>query len=668
MKTKLFWLAALCLGAMLQSCAYYNTFYNTEKNFREGLAENKKRLGDKPTAQEIQKFDLTIEKASKVLQLYPNSKYADDAVLILGQCFFYKQEYLKAQRKFDELIANFPKSNLAPASRLWLAKTNIELRDYAGAERVLRELQKQPRRGGLNEEAQSLLGEIYFRREMYSLAAQEFEVASKELDDKTLRGRSLMRLGECYRKLGNLRGAVESFRLATSLGGDQDFKFQSSFHFAIALKEEKQYDEALKIFQSLLSGFPTYKDIPLVKVQIADAYHGQGKVAEAKSLYEDVIETHARSEAAAAAYFYLGEIFERDEGNLAKAQESYDKVRKENVRSEKVNEATQRSKSVAELIKLKQSITDLEKQLQPLQPVNGLLGSGEKPAPAVADTTAVPRSRRLGNVKTPAATPQATPEKIANQLAMNKIQIAQLYYFQFNQMDAAIPVYFDVAEHYPDTPHAPQALYSLAYIFEKMSNRAATRDSIMQVLAQKYPNSPQGKEARRLLGAAQETTVVTVASSEIADFLKAESMLFDEKEPRRAIAAHQEFIAKYPLSSYLPKSFYAIGWIYENRLGENRQAFDVYSQLIEKFPDSDFAKEVRVKFALAEKEFKKSTGAAAPVSAVSGAASDSTKLKESANDADKAEEEAQKKLLEEKEDLPIRKPPQKDDQPDAKRE
>jgi TolA-binding protein len=676
MKTRLFFFVFICCGAILQSCAYYNTFYNTKKNFREGLAENKKRVGDKPTAQEIQKFDATIEKASKVLQLYPTSKYADDAVLILGQSFFYKQEYLKAQRKFDELIANFPKSNLLPTARLWLAKTNIELRDYAGAERVVRELQKQPRRGGLNEEAQLLLGELYYRQGMYSLAAQEFEAASKELGDKTLRGRSLMRLGECYQKTGNTNGAVESFRLATSLGGDQDFKFQSSFQFAIALKEEKRYDDALKIFNSLLSEFPNYKDIPLVKVQIAGAYHGQGNVAEATRLYEQVIELHARTEAAAAAYFYRGEIYERNDGDYAKALESYEKVRKENVKSEKVGEAARRSKNLAELTKLNQTMADLEKQLQQMR-------SGETPGPAPTnDTTAAPRSRRSGAAKPAAPAGQPTVAGISAELAKTKIQIAQLFYFQFERLEAAIPVYREVAEHFPDSPHAPQALFTLAYIFENLNKRPAEADSIVRLLAEKYSASPQGAAARKKLGLAIADQSASAGSqpSEKADFLQAEKILFDQKEPARAVEAYQEFITKYPLSTLLPKSLYAIGWIYENRLGENRQAFEVYRQLIEKFPNSDFAKDLRVKIAAAEKQFKsaelqKSTGtnAAATVlgdaAGLNAAANDSARAKAELDEREKAKAELQRRLLEGEEDLPIRKPPKQDnDKPDLEQE
>jgi len=57
-----FWALCICLS----SCAYYNTFYNTKKFFNEAKKERERRKGDRPSSQELQKYDKTIEKASKI--------------------------------------------------------------------------------------------------------------------------------------------------------------------------------------------------------------------------------------------------------------------------------------------------------------------------------------------------------------------------------------------------------------------------------------------------------------------------------------------------------------------------------------------------------------------------------------------------------------------------
>ena len=128
------------LAGVFSGCVYFNTVYNTKKLFHEAKKEREKRPGDEPTSTEITKYNQTIEKASKILELHPNSKYVDDAVLILGECFYHKKDFIKAKRKFEELTSYFQESEYFDVGRLWLARTNIKLEDYINAKFQLTEL------------------------------------------------------------------------------------------------------------------------------------------------------------------------------------------------------------------------------------------------------------------------------------------------------------------------------------------------------------------------------------------------------------------------------------------------------------------------------------------------------------------------------------------------
>src|SRR3990172_3049444 len=157
------------------SCAYYNTFYNTKKLYKEAKDERDKRQTDVPGPTEKKKYDDTISKASKILEFHPNSKYVDDAVMILGECFYYKEEYIKAQRKFQELIKFFPESDFYFNAKVWLAKTNIKLNDYASARLILTELtEKTKLKKDIREESKFLLGDLYFQQKNYKEAEREY--------------------------------------------------------------------------------------------------------------------------------------------------------------------------------------------------------------------------------------------------------------------------------------------------------------------------------------------------------------------------------------------------------------------------------------------------------------------------------------------------------------
>src|SRR5262249_61137097 len=64
-------------------------------------------------------YDKTIQGATKLLVQYPNSKWCDDGMLLIGRSLLAKGDYQGAQLKFDELRKNFPKSDLKDQATFW---------------------------------------------------------------------------------------------------------------------------------------------------------------------------------------------------------------------------------------------------------------------------------------------------------------------------------------------------------------------------------------------------------------------------------------------------------------------------------------------------------------------------------------------------------------------
>lgn len=606
-----FWQIA-ALAAMifaLHGCgAYFNTFYNTKKLYKEALEEQKRRGADnKPTSTEIQKYDKAIEKASKLLQLHPKSRYVDDALLLLGECFFYKQEYLKAQRKFQELITIFPKSGLVPRAQIWLAKTNIELNDYAGAELVLNELQQREKKGELFNQAQYFLGEIHFRQERLPEAAKAFLAVARKLGDEKLRGTAYMRLGECCMALQQYDLAAGALRRASAIAKNGvDFTFRARLQYADALKNDHQLNEALNVLNDMLKEFSTHRDLPLVKLEIADCTRLQGKIETAIKQYADVIENHQRTDASAAAYFALGEIHERYNGDYSKAKECYDNVRRESGRSDKVTEAASRSKALGDLIQLKETIATLERQREAVargQADSSRLAvtvKGTASNTSQRSISHVPRRARNAAALQEAARKSDDPHKLAAELAKSKILLAELFMFNFNNPDSAMREYLDVFEFFPQTEYAPQAMYSLAYILGDAPATLAMRDSILQVLADEYGNTPQGRKAKRQLNGADTSALVVSSPPNL--FRQAEERLIAQNDAKSALQFYQEFLQRQPDSKLAAQSLYAIGWIYEHRLSDNKQALAAYKKLIETYPDSPMARQVRPKVTAVEQK------------------------------------------------------------------
>jgi len=607
---------AILLAALLiaSGCGgYYNTFYNTKKVYKEALEEQRRRPANenRPGSGEIQKYDKAIEKASKLLQLHPKSRYVDDALLLIGECFFYKQEYLKAQRKFQELLTLFPQSGLAPRAQLWLAKTNIELNDYAGTEQVLRELEAREKKGEAVNQGHFLLGEIYFRQKQYAPAAKEYEAAARKLEDAKIRGEAYMRLGECCLELKQYDLAATAFRRAgATIKNNLNLQFQARLQHAVALKKHQKLNDALSALNTMLKEFSTHRDLPLVKIELAECTRLQGKIESALKQYTAIIEEHQRTEASAAAFFGLGEIFER-RSDFVKAKENYDNVRRESSRSDKLAEADRRSKAIGALMKLKENVATLERQRRVL--------SGEQAATTrVADNGDNNNEKKESDVRKPISRiprrarnvdPEALsgslaskdPEKVAAELAKSKILLAELFLFNFSRPDSAMREYLDVFEFFPQTEYAPQAMYSLAYILGDAPATLVMRDSILQVLAGKYGNTQQGLGAKRRLG---RSDTVALAQGLPELLRQAEENLLKEKNPKRAVQLYEEFLQRQPDSKYAAQSLYALGWIYEHELADNKQALAAYKKLLEAYPESPMARRVRPKVTAVEQPAK----------------------------------------------------------------
>ena len=117
MKNKIFPLIIL----LLWGCAYYNAFYNAKMYYNQGVEQKKKGNPAYKTS-----FRKSAEKCEKVIAWYPNSKWMDDAVYLLGVNLYEIDEYTKAEKKFKELLEYFPDSPFVPWAYLYLGKIYLK--------------------------------------------------------------------------------------------------------------------------------------------------------------------------------------------------------------------------------------------------------------------------------------------------------------------------------------------------------------------------------------------------------------------------------------------------------------------------------------------------------------------------------------------------------------
>ena len=114
-------------GWVCSGCVYYNTFFNARQTYREAEEQQQRSGVEVATGAVAQKYSEAVKKASKVLQNHPKSKYADDAILLIGKAFYNTGEYARAKEKFIELATVFRESPLIPESHYYVGMCEYQL-------------------------------------------------------------------------------------------------------------------------------------------------------------------------------------------------------------------------------------------------------------------------------------------------------------------------------------------------------------------------------------------------------------------------------------------------------------------------------------------------------------------------------------------------------------
>ncbi|KAA3616532.1 MAG: hypothetical protein DWQ05_12440 [Calditrichaeota bacterium] len=593
-------LLSLLIG--LNSCAYYNTFYNTKKYFNDAMKTLKNEEETEKVSSNVRnEFNKTVKQASKVLQFYPDSKYVDDSLLMIGQSFFYMHDYHKANRTFNELLENFPTSEFVPQTKLWLAKTQLMLKNYDQAEVKLKVIIEKEKKKNIRNEARYWLAECNYAQEKWAQAGKTYRDGVNQLKDRRLKVKSYLRLGEINGQLGKYESSAEFYQDASETTKDANVQFDAMLQFGKAFKQAKDYDRAARIFLNLIDKFYSHKEVGSAKLELARTYYAKGERENALEWYKVIIEDHPRTEAAVGAYLELGMYEETVRFDYDKAQEHYTKAKTQSSTGEAVIEVGKRLEDLKLLIKYQKQIAQLNAQIASVianadaadsSAVDSVEFAEEKNEDAEFDRVDSnrPAKSRRSIKKNQKRLTAADLDSLNSVLVDQKVALAELFLFQYEKPDSAFVQYLDILGTETGDAQRALAFFALAYIFDEYDKKITMRDSLYHILAKNYAGTTQGRAAAKRLGLQVNRVEIT---ADMQRFQALEDRLFHEKQAQETLHNLEKFIHDFPDTELQPKAMYSMGWIYETHFKKPEKAYDVYKDLIEKHPNSEYAKNVK---------------------------------------------------------------------------
>ena len=237
--------------------SHYNVYWNGMDQLRQGVKEYQSTIvdnyslvlpvynyGDKANTATISQYsDIGITKASKTIQKHSmvfNSKeyvkWIDDAYLLIGKSYYYKQDYGMARRTFQFVIKTYNKNEIKYEAMLWLGMTNVQMKDFKRAEPMLDMLLNKIQTG---EAPEKFEGPINLAYAQFYILQQKYDAAIPNLKRSiilnpghTLKTRCLFILGQIYQRNGDHALALKKFKSVIKRNASFEMEFNAKINMA----------------------------------------------------------------------------------------------------------------------------------------------------------------------------------------------------------------------------------------------------------------------------------------------------------------------------------------------------------------------------------------------------------------------------------------------------
>ncbi|MGA0833317.1 MAG: tetratricopeptide repeat protein [Candidatus Kapaibacteriota bacterium] len=511
------------------------------------------------------KVDSILMKGSKILSFHPKSDYIQGSLFMMAESYFFRQEWVPSQQKCVELIERFADGDYSPDAHLLLSK------DYLLQRKVTQGKQMLSRTVDVAwyKDRYDILGEAYRIQAEMALeegdldgAVAPYKQAIAQSEDDEIRATWQVDVAALYYRMGKYQLAEEAFRAVDSLyTPDILAEFESQLYLGATLVRLDRLEEAEDIFVELEENDNFNEWTSFITAE-------RLALQRAKEATKDSTETPdpaliAQQKKADSAYVGRPEMMAQ---NFQKAMDLYKQSNYEEALVYFAKAKVIRTPVYEVASKYFNLLKQWEDQQRKVAGFRKVIVERE----SMRDSIAIMTCKEVYGLA-----------RIHEQLGNTD---SALYYYRW--------AYDSTAGR---DPERSKYLYAQARVLAPRNPEQA--DSLFMVLNERYPNSPYGKEASASLG------FVADAIADDASELYRSGMSFRRiKDYAYATRQLQRIAADYKDSPYAAKALYALGWMQERDLDQNDSALYYYGLLVERYPRSEYAKEVRpsVEYALAK--------------------------------------------------------------------
>ena len=316
------------INLLLTSCAYYNYLYHAKKHFETGEKELREKPQDGKTSKPKRRsksssYQKAIESAGRMLEFYPDSRWEEEAILLLAKSYYRTDQFRKSISKADEMAGKYPDSEFLEEAILWKGMSLLKVAQPDSARMILGEISNKGALPKLNLIAHQALGDYYYSEERWETAKREYNyVVESEFGEEWIKGLAIMKVSDCLNRLDRKEEALELLNKVLDRRPRGNTKFEAAFQRSKVLYDMEQYQEAYEGFSKLLRNGTFESEFMRVELEVARCEIRLGDITDGKDRLEDLIEEKSKGAIAAEAQFELGMLFWSELGEISKSHEA----------------------------------------------------------------------------------------------------------------------------------------------------------------------------------------------------------------------------------------------------------------------------------------------------------------------------------------------------------
>jgi tetratricopeptide (TPR) repeat protein len=245
----------------------------------------------------------------EILNIYPNSAYADYAQYNLGLMFIRLGELDNAVIALNSMIGNFPDSKLLDKATFELANIYYSQGHYELALKEYYNIINNIKDSSLTDMARYKIGLYFYSKSDYSKAIEIFKNIIDIAHDKDAERLARYELGWCYYRMGREDLAIGIFDDYIIRYPEGDMTADVIYWFAQYYYSKGSYGRVRISLKRISEGFPDSGLKDKVEYLLGWTLYREGKIPEALKKFEYLIISYPDTDAAERAVVSIGDVF-----------------------------------------------------------------------------------------------------------------------------------------------------------------------------------------------------------------------------------------------------------------------------------------------------------------------------------------------------------------------